>query len=156
MNAAEYAVRLRRPWLDPLVSGFTLLGSNGIGIAVIGSGIALAAGEPRRAATFSGLVFGTLLTNAGVKQLVRRERPRVETVIRAPGSSSFPSSHAAISAAAAVAASGWVPSLAPAFASLALLMALSRIYLGVHHGTDVAAGSALGSLIGAAFLLLGG
>lgn len=156
MRAAEYAVGLRRPWLDPIVSRFSLLGNNGIGIVVIGSGIALAAGEPRRAVSFAGLVFGTLFANAAVKQVVRRERPRVPTVIAAPRSSSFPSSHAALSAAAAWAASGWVPALAPAFASLALLMALSRIYLGVHHGTDVVAGSALGSLIGAAFLLLEG
>lgn len=156
MNAAELAVRLRRPWLDPLVSAFSLLGNNGVGIAALGSGSALVAGEPRRAASFAALVFGTLVANASVKQVVRRERPRVETVIRAPGSSSFPSSHAAVAAAAAWAASGWVPALAPAFASLALLMALSRIYLGVHHGTDVAAGLALGSLTGVAFLLLEG
>lgn len=156
MSAVERALHWRRPWLDPLVIGYSRLGNNGLGIAAAGCSAALALGAPERASAFAGVVFGTLTTNALVKQVVRRERPRVPMLIEAPNSTSFPSSHAAIAAAAAWVASGWVPALTPAFASLALLMGLSRIYLGVHHGVDVAAGFVLGSLIGASFLALGG
>jgi membrane-associated phospholipid phosphatase len=35
----------------------------------------------------------------------------------------------------------------------ALVMAGSRVYLGVHHGSDIAAGLLLGALTGAAYAL---
>jgi membrane-associated phospholipid phosphatase len=124
---------------------------------VVGVALALATGRPGGAVGFAALVWGTLGLNYGVKLLVRRERPAsgsVQPLIVAPSSTSFPSSHAAMSAAAAFGLSALEPELWPLFATLALLMALSRLYLAVHHPVDVAAGLALGTLTGAAALLL--
>ena len=45
---------------------------------------------------------------------------------------------------------------APLFATLAVLMAASRVYLAVHHVSDVVVGLAVGACTGAAFALLAG
>ena len=55
---------------------------------------------------------------------------------------SFPSSHAVTSFAAARAFG------VPLLWAVALPMALSRVYLGVHYPSDVAAGAALGTALG--------
>ena len=91
---------------------------------------------------------------------MRRERPLERRgrapLIVAPASPSFPSSHAAMAAAGAVALSVYAPAAWPLFATLAVLMAASRVYLAVHHVSDVVAGLAVGACAGAAFALLAG
>ncbi|MFD1829233.1 MULTISPECIES: phosphatase PAP2 family protein [Streptomyces] len=90
-----------------------------------------------------------------VKVVVREERP-CRAVAGAPapiapcpepGDWSFPSNHATIAAATAVAvvlvwrAAAWV------VLPLAVLTAFSRVFLGVHYPHDVAAGAALGAVV---------
>jgi undecaprenyl-diphosphatase len=67
-----------------------------------------------------------------------------------PDSGSFPSGHTLHATLSAVAAALFLPVLAPAFALVALLVGSSRVILGVHYPSDVAAGAALGGLLGAA------
>ena len=63
-----------------------------------------------------------------------------------PTGLSFPSSHSTSSFAAAQAYSRLAP---PALLyALAVPMALSRLFLGVHYPSDIVAGAALGSVIG--------
>jgi undecaprenyl-diphosphatase len=96
-------------------------------------------------------VWGTLAVNYAVKGVVRRERPAgagPQPLVRAPASSSFPSSHAAMSTAAAIALCGARPRLAPLWLGMAAAMAWSRLYAGVHHTGDVVAGVALGAVTG--------
>ena len=110
--------------------------------------IGLASGRPVRVAA---TVWGTLAVNYAVKSVVRRERPldpATVPLVRAPASSSFPSSHAAMSTAAAIALSAARPRLLPLFAGMAAAMAWSRVYAGVHHSGDVVAGVALGAVTG--------
>jgi undecaprenyl-diphosphatase len=65
-----------------------------------------------------------------------------------PSDGSFPSGHAAGSFAFVMFVWGFKPKVALFLLPVACLIALSRVALGVHHPSDVAAGAALGSLIG--------
>ena len=66
---------------------------------------------------------------------------------------SYPSAHATTSAAAARTLRPLLepaigPIAAPALASAAIAMSLSRLYLGVHWPSDTVAGFALGAAVG--------
>jgi undecaprenyl-diphosphatase len=88
--------------------------------------------------------------SSALKELVDRPRPSVDPLVTLPSSASFPSGHATTAFAAAVAVAVLVPRLrAPALA-LATLVALSRVYLGVHYAVDIVGGALLGSAVGLA------
>ncbi|MFH0520994.1 phosphatase PAP2 family protein [Streptomyces sp. M41] len=63
-----------------------------------------------------------------------------------PGDWSFPSNHATIAGAAAVTLALTARALLWLTAPLALLMAFSRVFVGVHYPHDVVAGLVLGAL----------
>jgi undecaprenyl-diphosphatase len=96
------------------------------------------------------IVLVTLLLNTVVKQTVRRARPLLEEELPALtpvlSGRSYPSAHAATSfaGARALAAAG-VPG-AP-LRAVAVAMALTRPYLGVHYPSDVLAGAFLGDAV---------
>ncbi|GLW44966.1 membrane protein [Streptomyces sp. NBRC 14336] len=114
----------------------------------------------RRGAWLRGtaLTAGAHLVSMGVKRVVRRPRPaHVVPLVRTAGRHSFPSSHATSATAAAVAfgmlgarAGGRAPGAAAvprlALPPLAAAMCLSRLVVGVHYPSDVAAGAVLGAL----------
>jgi membrane-associated phospholipid phosphatase len=130
--------------LDRAVVAYTTAGNYGIGWVVVG---AICGAPVRVAAT----VWGTLGLNYAVKLAVGRERPApADAMISLPSSSSFPSSHAAMSIAAAFALSRAQPDLAPVWWTAAVAMAASRVYVGAHRPGDVVAGAALGAVTGAA------
>lgn len=91
-----------------------------------------------------------------LKDLVGRTRPckdpevarLVEARWEVHGRRSFPSSHAANSAALATTTALFFPGVAIPAAALALLVGFSRIYLGVHYPLDVGAGWFLGFVSG--------
>ncbi|MET8011358.1 phosphatase PAP2 family protein [Streptomyces sp. NPDC005271] len=105
----------------------------------------------RRGAWLRGTAVVATAHLAGMvlKRVVRRPRPRLPgagPLVRTAGRHSFPSSHAASSAAAALA----FGPLGPAglcIPPLAAAVCVSRLVVGVHYPTDVAAGAALGALI---------
>ncbi|MFJ7592597.1 phosphatase PAP2 family protein [Streptomyces sp. NPDC097617] len=96
-----------------------------------------------------------------VKSTVDEERPcRAVTGAAAslvpcpgPGDWSFPSNHAVLAGAAAVALTMAVRRLAPLTVPLALLMAFSRVFVGVHYPHDVAFGLLLGGSVAALAVL---
>jgi len=78
--------------------------------------------------------------NQLVKVVVRRRRP-AGGVIETHSNLSYPSAHAATSVAA-------VRALAmPALWPLAIALAASRLYIGVHYPSDTVAGAALGAAV---------
>ncbi|WP_408909922.1 phosphatase PAP2 family protein [Streptomyces luteolus] len=115
----------------------------------------------RRAAWLraTALTAAAHLTSMGVKRVVRRPRPDAEPLVRTAGRHSFPSSHATSAAAAAVAYGALRPAGARLVPPLAAAMCVSRLVVGVHYPSDVAAGAALGALaarVGAAWTTPGG
>jgi membrane-associated phospholipid phosphatase len=93
------------------------------------------------------VVLIALVVNAAVKRLVRRTRPALEEMpaLIAVSGRSYPSAHSATSFAGARALSGALPA-GPTYA-LAVAMALTRPYLGVHYPSDIVAGAILGDAV---------
>jgi undecaprenyl-diphosphatase len=101
----------------------------------------------------------TDLAASAVKALLQRVRPchvfpATELLARCTASLSLPSNHAANMASLAAAAWAGSRRLGLAVAGLALAVAYSRIYLGVHYPGDVLAGLLLGAALGTLAALL--
>jgi membrane-associated phospholipid phosphatase len=135
--------------VDRLVGATTDLGSV-YGLAGTAA-MLTATGHRRRAAqlTTAGLVAWTLAQAA--KPLASRPRPYqaalAERLVAEPAGSSWPSGHSAvITAMAAVVAPGMPRRAQLAVGAVGLGVGCSRLYVGVHHPTDVVAGAGIGLL----------
>ncbi|MFE2049899.1 phosphatase PAP2 family protein [Streptomyces sp. NPDC059459] len=140
---------LRACGTDPRVAGAAraLSWAGEHGALWLAAGLAGAAVDgARRGAWLRGtaLTAGAHLVSMGVKRVVRRPRPtHVVPLVRTAGRHSFPSSHAASAAAAAVAFGALgIGAVRP----VAAAVCVSRLVVGVHYPSDVAAGAALGAL----------
>jgi membrane-associated phospholipid phosphatase len=106
---------------------------------------------PRRSAWLhgTGVVGASYALNTAIKFVVRRPRPELPGL--APLTPvvtglSFPSAHATTSFAAARVYGGSLLPAAPLYA-VAVVIALSRIYLGVHYPSDILAGAVFGTVL---------
>ena len=154
------AAARRQRVLDRVAVQYSALGNRGLLWVVAGVAVGIATRRWWAIPLVAGVVWITLGLNYALKRRVRRARPLAwrgrAPLIVAPATPSFPSSHAAMAAAGAVALSVYAPDLWPLFATLAVLMAASRVYVAVHHVSDVVVGLAVGAAVGAAFALLAG
>ena len=93
----------------------------------------------------------SVLVNGIIKSCFRRTRPPWEVDrplrVRRPLTSSFPSGHATSATSAAIVLSE-DDELWPLYVAIATVTATSRIYVKIHHASDVAAGVALGVALG--------
>ena len=159
IQAADEAVLLflqsiRLSFLDPLVLCYTHLGDAGV-LWIVLSVFLLCHPKTRRAGTLAlcAMALGLLCNNVLLKGLVQRPRPwlvvaGLEPLMAPPDPNSFPSGHTCAAFAAALSwkrglpwqRAGWIG------VAMAVLMGLSRLYVGVHFPTDVLAGALMGTL----------
>lgn len=118
-----------------------------------GDGFAVAA-----RASLLTLVLSHLLVQL-VKRRVGRPRPSrqeaCQALVTEPDRFSFPSGHAAAAMSVALAYSFAFPALAAPLLVLAMLVGLSRAFLGVHYPGDVVIGQAIAALTFAALRAAG-
>ena len=137
------------PRAERAVRAFSKLGEHGLGWQALA--LAGAALDERRRPLWLRAwrtIVAAFAANQLVKLFVTRPRPDEAGLPPLTGTisnRSYPSAHAATSAAAARSLSAVLP--APPLYALATAMALSRLYLGVHWPSDTAAGLALGTAV---------
>jgi undecaprenyl-diphosphatase len=152
LRALHALVSRRRPWLDRAMRAVTRLGDAAVTIGVIV--VLLLSGNPtfETAGRLGAIALvGSHLVVQLLKRTAARPRPHlpagIQALVRAPDRFSFPSGHAASSLSVALAVATLVPSpAAPLVVLLALVVGLSRCYLGVHYPGDVLVGWSLALL----------
>jgi undecaprenyl-diphosphatase len=146
----------RNAALDRLFYGLSSAADHGLVWGAIGGVRAVRTRDPKVLAKLSALLSAeSALTNGLVKSAFQRVRPRVHYQdsnplpygMRRPITSSFPSGHATTGfMAATLLADG--TDAAPAYYAFAGLIAFSRVYVRLHHTSDIAAGALLGLALG--------
>jgi undecaprenyl-diphosphatase len=157
-SAAEWGSDNATATSTDVLQWITHLGGSAVLIAVM-TVVGLAAALSTRHHRWALLGFlltvgvGIVVVNNGLKLLVDRDRPDVVVHLAVTNSSSFPSGHSAAAAAcwaalAVVVGRRWPRQprhwIAGVAAALAVLVASSRVLLGVHWLTDVVAGVIVG------------
>jgi decaprenylphosphoryl-5-phosphoribose phosphatase len=144
-----FRTRGHTPARDRAVALFSKLGEQGLlWFALSAAGALADPGNRRVYARSAKTVLGVYACNQLIKVAVRRRRPRLDGLPPLAGTLSglsYPSAHAATSAAGARTLASALPA-APLYAAAVSLM-LSRLYLGLHYPSDVLAGAVLGSAL---------
>lgn len=152
------ADNLRTPALTAVLSFYTHLGDKGLLFIALGV-LLLLFRQSRKsgAAALASMLLGLLVTNVTIKPLAARARPWVvmegfTALVAEHDPNSFPSGHSCSAFAFAVAVCMALPWKWGRIAALAaaVVMALSRLYVGVHFPSDVLAGALIGTLCGLA------
>jgi membrane-associated phospholipid phosphatase len=132
------------------VRRYSRLGEHGMVWFALGAAGALVDRDRRgRWMNATAMVGSAYVISTSIKLAIGRKRPVVEDLphlMATPTGLSFPSSHSTSSFAAARAYGTLLPA-GPLYLA-ASAMAFSRLYLGVHYPSDIAAGVALGSVLG--------
>ena len=135
--------------VERAVAAFSKLGEHGaLWVGISAAGAAVDRGRRGEFLEAGKTVAVSFAANQAVKLLVRRRRPELHglpPVVHTLSNRTYPSAHATTSAAGARALSSLLPP-GPLYA-LAVALALSRPYLGVHYPSDTLAGAALGAAV---------
>jgi undecaprenyl-diphosphatase len=161
-DSSDPAMPIGPSWLRQVMVDVTALGSVAVLtiITTLAAGYLVAARKPSLALFTVGAVAGGALISTLLKIAYARTRPDIVAHLVGTDSASFPSGHAMNSAVTfltlavligraekSVAVRRYLISMAIA---LTLVIGFSRLYLGVHWPTDVAAGWIVGGMWAAA------
>lgn len=154
---------LRNPVCDVFFKSITHLGDAGI-FWILLTIVFLCFRRTRKAGIYSAcaLMGSLVVNNLILKNLVGRVRPYelVEglwCIVGHAHDASFPSGHTGASFSSAVAIYGQIPrKFGVFFIILASLIAVSRLYVGIHYPTDVLGGFVTGTCIGLLVNYIGG
>lgn len=142
--------RMRTKYLDYIMYRITHLGSAAFSAILMFSFIFFGNQNIRNIGLELFLVLGiSQIIVHSLKKILSRERPyKILEQLNTFGINlkdySFPSGHSAASFSLATTIALNIPRLSIVVFFLAILVAISRIYLGVHYPTDVAAGIIIG------------
>lgn len=133
-----------------------------IPILVVWLALMIFGGKKGRIVALLVIIIITLsdqVSSSVIKSWVRRVRPCFEVdgvrlLIRQSRSFSFPSSHASNMSAMATLFSVKYPGYKYIFISIAVLVAYSRMYVGVHYPSDILGGAVLGISCAVAVLFI--
>jgi undecaprenyl-diphosphatase len=150
------------PWLDGVMSAAS---NRGVLLAIAAlTAIYLWLKSPHGA--LAAILLGISIAAADlvavrvIKPEFGRARPckvdpqRVAHPLGCGAGASFPSAHASDTAAAAAVLAWGAPRLSAVGLAIAVVVGISRVYLGVHWPTDVLAGWAIGALVGMAVVAI--
>jgi undecaprenyl-diphosphatase len=101
-----------------------------------------------------GIALYKLIKNRAVRERPYITHSAIECASAPLDRYSFPSGHTLHAVGFTLLLTSYYPEWTAAFALLATLIALSRVILGLHYPTDVAAGALLGGSLGIGSLLL--
>ena len=116
-------------------------------IAFIAVSVLLIYSLSRHRKVFLIALILALLLSSGLKVFLNQERPcvSVDSQISCPESNGFPSNHAVLASISALGA--WGTILFAPYLIIAFVIALSRVWIGVHTVDQVAGGFAFGVMI---------
>jgi membrane-associated phospholipid phosphatase len=144
------------PVADRVFNTASTLGDFSVLWHLISAARALRGGRNVRQSVELSLLLGaeSLIVNQGIKRLFKRTRPTASGDerygVRTPSTSSFPSGHASSAFfAATLLTSMTARRLAPMWFGLALIVAMSRPFVRIHHASDIVGGAAVGLTLGA-------
>jgi undecaprenyl-diphosphatase len=145
--------RVRGPGVDAVVYRLSSAADHSLLWHFSGAATALARGDDVKWAARFAVAMGaeSLITNGVLKTVFGRLRPVDYADVdwrygmHRPITSSFPSGHATAAFCAATLLGGG------AWYALAGAVATTRVYVRLHHASDVAAGAAIGLALGVAF-----
>ena len=146
-----WVVTHRSPVLNGAMSALSIVGQGGVIWLLIGGGLTawgrLAWRDFARLAL--AVLVASLVVDGVLKPAFQRVRPfggtpEIPVIGRLPVTASFPSGHSANAFASAFVLARLAPAGRVFWWLLAVAVAFSRVYLGVHYPLDVIAGSLVG------------
>jgi len=153
-RGVEWLSGLDWPVVTPVMKGLTYAGTHGLVFLAIGVVAAIRLRRPLVAVAVVAANEVASLSDSALKAVIGRERPpladpNVHPLIPLPHDPSMPSGHAMMAFSGAVILAAVLPRWRWAMLAVAAGVAVSRVYLGVHYPSDVAAGALLGAAVGA-------